>query len=87
MQRKKWHVPFSLGSLMIMAMLSVSRKHSSYVAVRLSGITETRNILLRWFSVCARRTGNPWESSLESIVVICSERWHIWLRHPQQKCY
>lgn len=43
------HIPFSLGSLMIMAMLSVRRKRSSYVAVRLSGITETCNVPLRCF--------------------------------------
>lgn len=66
MQSKKWDVPFSLGSLMIMAMLSVRRKHSSCVAVGLSGITETHNVPLRWFSLHAARTDYLWESRLEA---------------------
>lgn len=62
MKRKKWHVPFSLGGLMIMAMLSVRGKHSSYVAGRLPGIPEMHNVPQRWFSICARRTDYSWES-------------------------
>jgi len=57
---KKCHVPFSLGSLMIMAMLAVRRKQSIYVAIRFSEITETCNVPARRFSLHAGRTGYRW---------------------------
>lgn len=87
MKSKKWHIPFSLVGLMIMSMLSVRGKHSSYVAVRLPGIPEMHNVPQRWFSICARRTDYSSESTWKASSSFFSGRWQIWLMHPQQKCY